>query len=390
MKMAHPRICLITLDGVGIGAAPDSAAYGDEGANTLGHILDKSVGIAIPNLLSLGLGKLLKLNSFADSAPLGAYGRMVEKSAGKDTMTGHWEIAGIFTELPLPVFPGGFPPELIEEFERRAGVRCLGNIAASGTEIIENLGPESRARGMPIVYTSADSVFQVAAHTDVIALEALYRICRTAREVLQGPWAVGRVIARPFTGSPGNYVRTDERRDFSLPPPGRTILDSIRDSGLEVVGIGKIEDIFAGRGLTRSVHTHDNQDGVRALLEALGLDFSGMIFINLVDFDMKYGHRRDIPGFAGALERFDRALPDIRGSLSGADTLIITADHGNDPTHHGTDHTREQVPLLALGRGFASACNLGTRSTFADVAATVAELLGVSSVGEGRSFVCRR
>jgi phosphopentomutase len=387
--MAHPRVCLITLDGVGIGPAPDSAAYGDEGADTLGHILERSAGIAIPNLLDLGIARMLNRNSAADFVPSGAYGKMVQRSAGKDSITGHWEIAGIVTETPFPVFTGGFPPELIVEFERRAGVRCLGNVAASGTEIIRELGLKSRETGSPIVYTSTDSVFQIAAHTDVIPVEELYRICLAARDILQGPWAVGRVIARPFTGSPGNYVRTDERRDFALPPPGRSILDSVRDSGREVVGIGKIEDLFAGRGLTRSVHTHDDEDGVRVVIEELGRDYSGLIFANLVDFDMKYGHRRDIPGFAGALETFDRLLPAILCSMRGTDSLIITADHGNDPAHHGTDHTREQVPLLAVGRGFAPGRDLGMRSTFADVAATVADLLDVPSVGEGRSFAGR-
>ena len=390
IDMAHPRVCLITLDGVGIGPAPDSAAYGDEGADTLGHILEKSAGIEIPNLLGLGIAKLLNGNSFSGPAPSGAYGKMIQRSAGKDSMTGHWEIAGIFTDTPFPVFSEGFPPEIIAEFERRSGVRCLGNIAASGTEIIKELGPQSREAGRPIVYTSTDSVFQVAAHTDVIPVEELYRICMAARELLHGPWAVGRVIARPFTGSPGNYVRTDKRRDFALPPPGRTMLDSVRDSGLEVVGIGKIEDLFAGRGLTRSVHTHDDADGVRVVIEELRRDFPGLIFANLVDFDMKYGHRRDIPGFAGALERFDSLLPAILGSMNLADTLIITADHGNDPAHDGTDHTREQVPLIAIGRGIAPGCNLGTRSTFADIAETLADLLDAPSVGDGRSFAFRR
>lgn len=388
--MKKARICLITLDGAGIGPAPDAAAYGDEGANTLGHVLDGIDGIDIPNLLALGLGKLLGKSAYSDSVPTGTYGRMIEKSAGKDTMTGHWEIAGLITEKPFPVFPGGFPPELIREFERRAGVRCLGNYAASGTEIIKQLGAESRETGKPIVYTSADSVFQIAAHTDAVPVEELYRICLVARRLLSGPWAVGRVIARPFTGNPGNWVRTDRRRDFALPPHGRTILDSIRDSGLEVVGIGKIEDIFAGRGLTRSIHTHDDGDGLHVLIEEFSRDYSGLVFLNLVDFDMKYGHRRDVRGFASALERFDRALPAIIESLGDAGTLIVTADHGNDPTRRGTDHTREMVPVFAVGRGFRKGCDIGTRTSFADVAATVAELLSVPAVGPGLSFVVER
>ncbi len=381
-----PRVCLITLDGVGVGSAPDSAAYGDEGANTLGHVLRETKGIEIPNLLSLGLGKIAE--HYSDIVPFGAYGKMVEKSAGKDTMTGHWEIAGIVTETPFPVFPIGFPPDLIKEFEKSIGRRSLGNMAASGTEIIKEMGKESQTTGMPIVYTSADSVFQVAAHTDVIPIDELYRICEIARDLLKGPWAVGRVIARPFTGKPGEYVRTDQRRDFSLPPPNGTILDAVMNSGQEVVGVGKIEDIFAGRGITRSTHTRDDSDGVRVLLEELRRNFSGIVFVNLVDFDMKYGHRRDIAGFAAALENFDRLLPSIMKSMKDFDTLIITADHGNDPTYHGTDHTRELVPLLAYGHGISNGCNLGTRSTFADVAATIADLLSIPVIGNGESFAC--
>ncbi len=385
--MSNPRVCLIVLDGVGVGPAPDAAEYGDEGANTLGHIWEKTRGIKIPNLISLGAGVFLP--GFSAHPPInGAYGAMVERSAGKDTTTGHWEIAGLVTSTPFPTFPGGFPSELIREFEKRAGRCCIGNKPASGTEIIRELGPEHQASGMPIVYTSADSVFQIAAHEDVIPVEHLYEICEIARSILKGPWAVGRVIARPFVGGPGNYVRTDRRRDFSLPPQGKTILDTISESGQEVVGIGKIEDIFAGRGLTRSIHTHDNVDGVRVLLEELGRDFPGLIFINLVDFDMKYGHRRDVPGFAKALEDFDRSLPDILDRLGPDDTLIITADHGNDPTHHGTDHTREIVPVFAAGNGFHAGCRLGMRSSFADIAATVARILSVNPPENGIPFTC--
>ncbi len=376
------------LDGVGVGAAPDAADYGDSGANTLGHIWEKTGGLDIRNLLDLGLGVLLSGIIPNPPSPRGSYGKMIEKSAGKDTTTGHWEIAGLITEKPFPTFPGGFPDELIAKFERLAGTRCIGNKAASGTEIIEELGPKHRATGMPIVYTSADSVFQIAAHTETIPMEELYRLCRVAREVLSGGWSVARVIARPFTGEPGRYVRTDQRRDYSLAPHGRTILDILSDSGREVVGIGKIEDIFAGRGLTRAIHTHDDEDGVRAVIEELGRDFSGLIFVNLVDFDMKYGHRRDVAGFAGELEDFDRRLPAIVAAMNDNDSLIITADHGNDPTHHGTDHTREIVPVLGLGRGFSPGCRLGTRTTFADLAATVAQLLSVPSTGAGKPFRC--
>lgn len=386
--MNNSRVCLIILDGVGVGPAPDAAAYGDSGANTLAHIWEKMGGIEIANLLGLGLGALIPDQIPDPPRPRGAVGKMIEKSAGKDTTTGHWELAGIITDSPFPTFPDGFPPELIEKFERLAGVRCIGNKPASGTEIIAELGPVHQSTGMPIVYTSADSVFQIAAHTDVITIEELYDICRAAREVLSGPWAVARVIARPFTGKPGKYVRTDERRDYSLPPHARTILDILSESGREVVGIGKIEDIFAGCGITRSIHTHDNPDGVRSTIEELGRDFSGLIFVNLVDFDMKYGHRRDVEGFAKALEDFDRSLPAILGTMNQDDSLIITSDHGNDPTHHGTDHTREIVPLLGFGRGFAPGCGLGVRTTFADVAETIAKLLSTTSTGAGKPFLC--
>lgn len=387
--MDEPRVCLIVLDGVGIGPAPDAADYGDSGANTLGHIWEKTRGFDIPNLLGLGLGPLLSDFIPNPPAPNGSYGKMIERSAGKDTTTGHWELAGLVTEKPFPTFPDGFPRELIEMFERLAGAQCIGNKAASGTRIIEELGPLHQATGMPIVYTSADSVFQIAAHTDTIPIEELYRLCRAAREVLCGPWSVARVIARPFTGEPGSYVRTDQRRDYAIPPHGRTILDILSDSGREVVGIGKIEDIFAGRGLTRSIHMHDNADGVRIVIEELTRDFSGLVLVNLVDFDMKYGHRRDVAGFAKALEDFDRSLPAIIASMNELDSLIITADHGNDPTHHGTDHTREIVPLLGLGRGFSPGCPLGTRTSFTDTAATIARLLSVPPTGPGKPFQCR-
>lgn len=383
--MNDARVCLIILDGAGIGPAPDAGDYGDAEANTLGHVWEKAEKLEIPNLLALGLGKLLP-RSGAPFSALGAYGKMIEKSAGKDTTTGHWELAGLITQTPFPTFPHGFPPELIRRFEELAGVETLGNKAASGTAIIEELGPQHQSTGRPIIYTSADSVFQIAAHTDVLPLEELYRLCTVARKLLTGAWGVGRVIARPFIGSPGAYVRTDARRDFSLPPHGPTILDAVREAGGEVVGIGKIEDIFAGRGLTRSIHTHDNDDGMRVLLEELRKDFPGLIFANLVDFDMKFGHRRDIAGFARALEAFDRMLPAFYRSMSARDTLIITADHGNDPAHHGTDHTREIVPLLARGRGITTGENLGTRATFADVAATIADLLCLPRPETGEAF----
>lgn len=377
------RVCLIVLDGLGAGAADDAAEYGDAGSDTLGHLFESVPGMKIPHLLSLGIGAVLDRSVHG---ALAAHGKMKELSRGKDTTSGHWEIAGLVTQRPFPVFPDGFPIELMRRFESAIGRPCLGNIAASGTRIIEDLGAEHRATGYPIVYTSADSVFQIAAHEEVIPVEDLYAMCRTARGILSGDWAVARVIARPFVGSPGRYVRTDRRRDFSLPPHGRTILDNIRDARMEVAGVGKIEDIFAGRGLTRSIHTHDNRDGVRATLEELQKPFSGLIFTNLVDFDTKFGHRRDAPGFARALEEFDGALPSIMKAMSPEDTLIITADHGNDPTFRGTDHTREQVPLLASGRGICPGEDLGVRKSFCDVAETIARLLGVPGTGEGCSF----
>ncbi len=385
--MNGPRVCLIVIDGVGIGPAPDAADYGDSGANTLGHIWERIHGLDIPNLLSMGMGALLPGFIPNPPAATGSYGKMIETSAGKDTTTGHWELAGLITEVPSPTFPCGFPMELIKKFERLTGRRCIGNKAASGTQIIEELGPLHRATGRPIVYTSADSVFQIAAHIETIPVEELYRMCLSAREVLTGPWSVSRVIARPFAGEPGSYVRTDQRRDFTIPPHGKTILDSVADSGLEVVGIGKIEDIFAGRGLTRSIHTHDNADGIRVVIEEFKENFSGLMFVNLVDFDMKYGHRRDVAGFAGALEEFDRALPSITAAMGERDSLLVTSDHGNDPTHHGTDHTREVVPVLGLGRGFSPGRPLGTRTSFADAAATIAGLLSVPLVGPGKPFL---
>lgn len=385
--MRDPRVCLIILDGVGAGPAPDAAAYGDSGANTFEHTWERNGGIAIPNLSRLGIGAIFP-HLAPPPPPSGAFGTMIERSAGKDTTIGHWEIAGLLTENPFPTFPRGFPPELIDRFEKRAGIKCLGNIAASGTEIIKEFGPLHQVSGSPIVYTSADSVFQIAAHTDVVPLVELYGICLAAREVLVGPWAISRVIARPFTGEPGNYVRTDQRRDYSIPPHGLTILDLLAENGKEVVGIGKIEDIFSGRGLTRSIHTHDNEDGVRKIIQELRQLPSGLIFANLVDFDMKYGHRRDVAGFAKALEEFDLALPAIMDAMKDGDSLIITADHGNDPTYRGTDHTREVVPLLGFGRGFAPGCNLGVRTSFADVAATIAKLFSIGSTGRGEAFSC--
>ena len=308
---------------------------------------------------------------------LGAYGRLTEVSAGKDTTTGHWELCGLILERPFPVYPDGFPPALMREFEAAIGRETLGNYPASGTEIIKDLGEEHLRTGKPIVYTSADSVFQVAAHEEVIPVEELYRICLSARELLRGEHAVGRVIARPFVGRPGAFRRTERRRDYSLVPPGETILDALKAAGREVVGIGKIEDIFAGQGLTESDHTGNNMAGVDAILRCLTTAGDGLIFANLVDFDALYGHRNDVRGYADALEAFDRRLPEIFDRMDEGDVLVITADHGADPTTPGTDHTRERVPILVAGRPIRPGVDLGARASFADLAATVGDLLGV-------------
>ncbi|MBE3587986.1 MAG: phosphopentomutase [Thermoanaerobacteraceae bacterium] len=380
------RVTLIVLDSVGVGALPDAARYGDEGSNTLAHIARDVGGLHLPHLGALGLGNILAIEGVPPAGkPGAAYGRMAEASAGKDTTTGHWEIAGLLLERPFPVYPRGFPPEIIRPFEERTGRPVLGNKPASGTAIIEELGAEHMRTGRPIVYTSADSVFQIAAHEEVIPLEELYRMCRIARELLTGEHAVGRVIARPFVGRPGGFKRTANRRDFSLPPPAPTVLDLLQEKGLAVLAVGKIEDIFAGRGITEALHTENNMDGVDKTLTFLRRDDRGLIFTNLVDFDMLYGHRNNPRGYAGALEDFDRRLPEILAALRDDEVLIITADHGCDPTTGSTDHSREYVPLLVYGRKVQAGVDLGTRRTFSDVAATVAELFGLS-YPRGKSF----
>jgi len=381
------RVVLIVLDSVGCGDAPDAAAYGDVGSNTLGNISQVVGGLSLPNLGRLGLGNLTEINNVPPTtASLGAYGRLTEISAGKDTTTGHWELAGVILARPFPVFPDGFPTELMENFESRIGRGTLGNFPASGTEIINKLGNEHVATGKPIVYTSADSVFQIAAHEEVIPTDDLYHFCEIARDLLRGDYSVGRVIARPFIGQTGAFARTERRKDFSLEPPNDTILDVVKDNGLAVMGVGKIEDIFAHRGLTDSNHTGNNMAGIDGIIEFLATDSDGLIFANLVDFDALYGHRNDPRGYANALEAFDRRLPEILSKLRDSDVLMITADHGNDPTTLGTDHSRERVPLFAVGNHIRGGCNLGTRSSFADVAATIAELLRVSWSGAGESF----
>lgn len=381
------RVILIILDSVGIGALPDAGEYGDGGSNTLVNTAKAVGGLKLPNLGRLGLGNIENIAGVEPvNNPAGAFGKMAERSAGKDTTTGHWEIAGIILEKPFPVYPGGFPPEIIGPFEEKTGRKTLGNKVASGTAIIEELGEEHMKTGFPIVYTSADSVFQIAAHEEVIPVEELYHMCRIARELLTGKHAVGRVIARPFTGQPGSFKRTANRHDFSLKPSGETILTAMQKAGYSTRAVGKIEDIFAGEGVTEAVHTTGNRDGIEKTLAMIKKPGSGLIFTNLVDFDMVYGHRNNPRGYADALEDFDRRLPEIMAAMGEEDLLIITADHGCDPTTVSTDHSREYVPLLVYGKGVRAGVNLGIRESFSDVAATLADIFGVE-FGTGNSFL---
>ncbi len=380
------RVIILVMDGVGAGAMPDAYLYGDGGANTLQHVL-QSQWPELPNLSAMGLGQAANVREYMDEEPIGCYGRMAEASKGKDTTTGHWEIAGLSVAKPFPTFPHGFPPELLDKFEEVTGFGVIGNKAASGTEIIEELGQEHLDTGKLIVYTSADSVFQIAAHEDMVPPYHLWNICRDAREILRGQYAVGRVIARPFAGEPGAFYRTENRKDFSLDPIGTTILDVLKGEGKDVLAVGKIEDIFNFRGITRSEHAVGNEACIDATIEFLKKDYwTGLLFVNLVDTDSQFGHRNDAPGFAGALEHIDRRLPEIIRLLNEDDLLIITADHGCDPTYPTTDHTREYVPLLVWGLGIAEGVSLGERKTFADVGATVLEALGSQGKVEGESF----
>jgi phosphopentomutase len=381
------RVVLIVLDSVGCGDAPDAEDFGDKGSNTLSNTAQAVGGLRLPNLGQLGLGNITLIEGVsAVDEPLGAYGRLTQISAGKDTTTGHWELMGVPLFRPFPTYPDGFPGDLIAEFEQRIDRGTLGNYPASGTVIIQELGEEHMRTGKPIVYTSADSVFQIAAHEDFIPVDELYRMCRIARELLSGKHAVGRVIARPFVGEPGNFTRTERRKDFSLTPPKDTLLDVLKANGQEVMGVGKIEDIFAHQGLTQSNHTLNNMAGVDAILEFMAADAEGLIFANLVDFDMLYGHRNNPRGYADALEEFDVRLPEIQAALRDGDVLMLTADHGNDPTTPSTDHSRERVPILVAGPQVRRPTDLGTRGSFADVAATVTDLLGVAWDGAGESF----
>ena len=381
------RVTVIVLDGVGVGALPDAAAYGDEGSDSVGNTSRAVGGLSLPNLGRLGLGNLTDIVGVPpDMDALGAYGRMAEVSAGKDSTTGHWELTGVVSSNPLPTYPDGFPKELIEEYERRIGRKTLGNVAISGTVIIDQLGEEHVRTGSPIVYTSADSVFQVAAHEEIIPLDELYQICGIARAMLTGEHAVGRVIARPFVGRPGSFTRTKNRRDFSLQPPEPTLLDRLVQAGHEVVGVGKVDDLFAKQGLTVCHHTVDNMVAAEKVVDLLGTDQKGVILANLIEFDMLFGHRNNPQGYAAALEAFDFRLPGIMDAMGPGDVLFIVADHGNDPTTPSTDHSREYVPLLVYGNSVRGGVNLGTRESFADAGATIAELLHIEPLRHGTSF----
>ena len=381
------RVFLIVLDSVGIGEMPDSADYGDAGSNTLAACAATGA-LSVPNLASLGLFNIEGVGCGAPAErPLGAVARLAEASKGKDTTIGHWEIAGVISPKPLPTYPEGFPREILEQFSRRTGRGVLCNKPYSGTQVILDYGREHEKTGALIVYTSADSVFQVAAHEEVVPLEELYRDCAIAREILTGDHGVGRVIARPFVGSWPDYVRTANRHDFSLEPPAPTLLDHVKAAGLASIGVGKINDIFAGRGITEFVRTKSNDDGMDRTLEYAGKDFSGLCFVNLVDFDMVYGHRNNAPGYAEALNQFDRRLGELMPLLREGDLLIITADHGCDPSTPSTDHSREHVPMVAWGPGVKAGANLGTRDTYAHIAATVADYLGAEPPAAGKSFL---
>ena len=379
------RIFLIVLDSFGIGALPDSESFGDVGVNTLASCA-RSEKLHIPNMRKAGLGNIAGVECLPKATPIGAYGRLAEISPGKDTTTGHWELTGLISQFPLPTYPDGFPEEILEPFRQQTGRGVLANAPWSGTAVIEEFGRQHMETGDLIVYTSADSVFQIAAHEDIVPPEQLYAYCRIARKLLTGRHGVGRVIARPFVGQPGNFKRTANRHDFSLEPPGKTLLDALQEAGLDSIGVGKIKDIFAGRGVTEYVYNRSNAHGMEHALAYGDKDFTGLCFVNLVDFDTNFGHRRDIDGYAAALSEFDAWLPKLMAKMGRDDLVIITADHGCDPGYTATtDHTREYVPLLVLGEG-VKPVDLGTRKTFADVAATVAELLQVDYPCPGESF----
>jgi len=388
------RVILIVLDSCGIGELPDAHLYHDEGSNTIVNTAKAVGGLKLLNLEKLGLGNIDRIPGVnSNIETLGSYGKMAELSVGKDSTSGHWEIMGLVLKKPFPLYPHGFPPEIIESFEKAIGSKILGNKPASGTEIIKELGEEHMRTGYPIVYTSADSVFQIAAHEEIIPVDKLYEMCMKARRILSagsigtGEHGVARVIARPFVGKPGSFKRTERRKDFSLPPPEDTVLDILKKNGIPVIGIGKIEDLFAGHGLTESIHTKNNSDGMDKLIEAIKKFEKGLLFINLVDFDMLWGHRNDAQAFALGLEDFDRRLSEVLNLLKLDDLLIITADHGCDPTTPSTDHSREYVPLLVYGKLIKNNVNLGTRKSFSDIGKTIAGIFGVGGTRNGESFL---
>ncbi len=385
----YKRIFLIVMDSVGIGEAADAERFGDKGSDTLGHIAERMNGLNMPNMGRLGLSNIKEIKGIEKAEkPLASYTKMQEASNGKDTMTGHWEIMGLNIETPFRVFPDGFPDELLSELEARTGRKIIGNKPASGTEILEELGEEHMKTGALIVYTSADSVLQIAAHEEIVPIDELYTICKIARELtLDEKYMVGRVIARPFIGQPGAFKRTANRHDYALKPFDRTVMNELKDGGLDVLAIGKISDIYDGEGVTKSLRTVSNMDGMDKLLETMDMDFTGLSFLNLVDFDALFGHRRDPEGYGKALEEYDARLPEVFDKLKEDDLLIITADHGNDPVHPGTDHTREYVPLLAYSKGMAVGKELPIRQTFADIGATVAENFAVAAPKFGKSFL---
>ncbi|MGM0791643.1 MAG: phosphopentomutase [Bacillota bacterium] len=385
----YKRIFLIVMDSVGIGEAPDAERFGDKGSDTLGHIAERMNGLTMPNMGKLGLSNIKEIKGIDRAEkPLASYTKMQEASNGKDTMTGHWEIMGLNIETPFRVFPEGFPDELLSELEARTGRKIIGNKPASGTEILDELGEEHMKTGDLIVYTSADSVLQIAAHEEIVPIDELYTICKIARELtLDEKYMVGRVIARPFIGKPGEFKRTANRHDYALKPFDRTVMNELKDGGLDVLAIGKISDIYDGEGVTKSLRTVSNMDGMDKLLETMDMDFTGLSFLNLVDFDALFGHRRDPEGYGKALEEYDARLPEVFEKLKEDDLLIITADHGNDPVHPGTDHTREYVPLLAYSKGMTGGKELPVRQTFADIGATVAENFAVEAPKFGKSFL---
>ncbi len=384
--MIH-RVIILILDGVGVGALPDAGEYGDEGSHTLAHVAESVGGLRLPTLEALGLGNISSISGMREMGqPEGCFGKMQERSKGKDSTVGHWEIAGCIVDRPFPTYPNGFPAEVIEVFEKEIGRKVLGNCVASGTEIIETLGPEHLEHGNPIVYTSADSVFQVAAHIDRVPVPELYQWCRAARKILTGRHQVARVIARPFTGAPGAFVRTSDRKDFSVDVPDSMLLDVVNRAGHLVVGIGKIDDVFHHRGITRCTHVGSNAEAMQETIRSLANLPRGLLLVNLCDFDSSFGHRNDAEGFAQALEQFDESLALLMKKLKPGDLLCITSDHGNDPTMPSTDHSREYVPLVVYGPKLARGINLGVRSTFADLGQTVADALGVQQLSCGESF----